>query len=135
MKLAHIFIITCTHTCTTSHWNLCASTPKVFGNRYWTFHMCTCGLEGYYCKFFLFNLMQILYLVGVGLLLTFDLVACVDSQGMRILMSRYSSTYIHVLHMSWCLVESWEFASRENITYNLVINLSLRKKLLTCPSQ
>ena len=26
--------------------------------------------------------MQILYLVGVGLLLTFDLLACVDSQGM-----------------------------------------------------
>ena len=74
--------------------------------------MGTCGLEGYYCKFFLFNLMQILYLVGVGLLLTFDLVACVDSQGMHILMSRYSSTYIHVLHMSWCFVESWEFAPR-----------------------
>ena len=33
-------------------------------------------------KLFLFNLMQVLYLVEVGLLLTFDLLACVDSEGM-----------------------------------------------------
>ena len=39
--------------------------------------------------------MQILYLVGVGLLLTFDLLACVDSQGMLyyILMPKCNTTY------------------------------------------
>ena len=40
-----------------------------------------CGWKVYY-KPFLFNLLQIFYLLGVGLLLTFDLLACVDSQGM-----------------------------------------------------
>ena len=38
-----------------------------------------CGWEVYYYKFFL--LMQMLYLVGVGLLLTVDLLICVHSQG------------------------------------------------------
>ena len=38
------------------------------------------GWKVYYKLFC--NLLQILYLVGVGLLLTFDLPACVDSQGM-----------------------------------------------------
>ena len=39
--------------------------------------------------------MQILYLLGVGLLLTFDLLACVDSQGMLyyILMPKCNTTY------------------------------------------
>ena len=41
-----------------------------------------CGWKGFSYKFFLSNLMQILYLLRVGLLLTFDLLACVDSQGM-----------------------------------------------------
>ena len=36
----------------------------------------------FHYKLFPFNLMQILYLVEVGLLLTCDLLACVDSQGM-----------------------------------------------------
>ena len=36
----------------------------------------------FYYKLLPFDLMQILYLVEVGLLLTFDLLACVDSQGM-----------------------------------------------------
>ena len=40
-----------------------------------------CGWEGYYYKLFLFLLMQMLYLVGVGLLLTIDLLTCVHSQG------------------------------------------------------
>ena len=34
-----------------------------------------------YYKLFLFLLMQMLYLVGVGLLLTIDLLTCVHSQG------------------------------------------------------
>ena len=38
-----------------------------------------CGWKVYYKLFC--NLLQILYLVGVGLLLTFDLPAVVDSQG------------------------------------------------------
>ena len=48
-----------------------------------------------FISFFLLNLMQILYLVGVGLLLTFDLLACVDSQGMLyyILMPKCNTTY------------------------------------------
>ena len=33
-------------------------------------------------RFIFFNLMQISYLVGVGLLLNFELLACVHSQGM-----------------------------------------------------
>ena len=38
-----------------------------------------CGWEGYYYKLFLF--MQMLYLVGVGMLLTIHLLTCVHSQG------------------------------------------------------
>ena len=64
-----------------------------------SFHMALCGWESFIIKsFFLSNLMQILYLLGVGLLLTFDLLACVDSQGMLyyILMPKCNTTY-HML--------------------------------------
>ena len=44
--------------------------------------MWVCGWRDFVIKLFLLNLIQILYLVGVGLILTFDLLACVDSQGM-----------------------------------------------------
>ena len=41
--------------------------------------------------------MQILYLVGVALLLTFDLLACADSQGMlyQVLMPKCNTTCMH----------------------------------------
>ena len=42
-------------------------------------HADLCDWEGYYYKLFL--LMQMLYLVGVGLLLTIDLLTCAHSQG------------------------------------------------------
>ena len=62
---------------------LCTLHTKTFGNRYQPVFMGT-WLEGsllYLTNFIPFHLMQILYLVGVGLLLNVDL-ACTDSQGM-----------------------------------------------------
>ena len=56
-----------------------------------------CGLKSYYYKLILFKLLQILHLLGVGLLLTFDLLACVDSIGM--LYHNSAKFCAKVLHM------------------------------------
>ena len=65
-----------------------------------------CGLKSCYYKLILFKLLQILYLLGVGLLMTFDLLACVDSTGMLYHNSAKFWAKVlhrHILYMYWCL--------------------------------
>ena len=65
-----------------------------------------CDLKGYYYKLIIFNLLQILYLLGVGLLLIFDLLACVDSTGMLYHNSAKFCAkvlHMHILCINWCL--------------------------------
>ena len=68
-----------------------------------------CGLKNYYYKLILFKLLQILYLLGVSLLLTFDLLACVDSTGMHYHNIAKFWLHAHTVHELVSVLESWEF--------------------------
>ena len=63
-------------------------------------------------RFIFFNLMQISYLVGVGLLLNFELLACVHSQGMLYHNSVILCFSAKILCELVSVVESWEIVSQ-----------------------
>ena len=81
-------------------------------------------MKSYYYKLIIFNLLQIFYLLGVGLLLTFDLLACVDSTGMLYHNSaKFCAKVLHMhilVHELVSVLESWEFVPELCVKCNMV---------------